>query len=302
MEEISKLSKRISLTANTDERIASHCVCCGSDSLNSSPAIIMPFISHRAFAWKPMKIDKHWGLKTIQPGMAYGLCNSLMCDNCNLLFMDIRFTANEMTSLYRDYRGEEYTKLREYYEPGYSLRNQELAQPLVYLKKTEEFIAGFVQNPQAILDWGGDTGINTPFKSVANIIDIYDISDKIGADGSSVTNKTKLLNKSFDLITCSNVLEHVPHPVSVLTQISEFMSKSTKLFIEVPFESLMIRGEKDNLLSMKRHWHEHINFFSEKSIICLLARSNFNILSMRSIPTNEKGNQSNVFQIICDRK
>jgi len=301
MEEILKLSKRIRLAASADERLASHCICCGSDNLNSSPAIIMPFITHRAFAWKPMKIEKHWGLKTIQSGMAYGLCNSLMCGNCNLLFMDIRFTANEMSSLYRDYRGEEYTKLREYYEPGYSLRNQELAQPLLYLQKTEEFIASFVPKPQAILDWGGDTGLNTPFKSIANMIDIYDISNKVGADGSSVTNKTKLLNKSFDLITCSNVLEHVPHPVSVLTQISEFMSKSTKLFIEVPFESLMISGDEDKILSMKRHWHEHINFFTEKSLRCLMLCSDLNILSMRSFPTNEKGNQSHVFQIICNK-
>jgi hypothetical protein len=42
------------------ERIATQCVCCGSENLKSSPAVLMPFVAHRTFGWKPAVIDKSW--------------------------------------------------------------------------------------------------------------------------------------------------------------------------------------------------------------------------------------------------
>ena len=38
------------------ERIAAQCVCCGSENLKSSPAVIMPFVAHRTFGWEPVFI------------------------------------------------------------------------------------------------------------------------------------------------------------------------------------------------------------------------------------------------------
>ena len=52
------------------ERIATQCVCCGGTRLKSAPAVLMPFISHRAFGWEPVVIDESWGLKTIRSGTA----------------------------------------------------------------------------------------------------------------------------------------------------------------------------------------------------------------------------------------
>ncbi len=287
------------LTVFSGERIAGHCVCCGSTSLRSSSAIMMPFISHRVFGWQPTQIEEHWGLKTISSGMAYALCNSLYCEECELLFMDIRFSDEEMSRLYHNYRGAEYTKLRDFYEPGYASRNQELAQPLVYLRETEDFLTKFVGRPQSILDWGGDTGINTPFKDVVAEVNIYDISEKLDHEGASVSDKHRLRSKSFDLITCCNALEHVPHPSTVLAEIKEFMTDATALFIEVPFETLRVQNTSASVLQMKRHWHEHINFYSEMALRSLIRHSGLQVLALRSIATNEKGNQAHVFQLIC---
>jgi len=288
------------LTVFSGERIAGHCVCCGSTLLRSSSAIMMPFISHRVFGWQPTRIEEHWGLKTIPSGMAYALCNSLFCDECELLFMDIRFSDDEMGRLYRNYRGAEYTKLRDFYEPGYESRNLELAQPLVYLRETEDFLRKFIRRPQVILDWGGDTGVNTPFKDVAEV-NIYDISEKLDGEGASVSDKHRLRSKSFDLITCCNVLEHVPHPSNVLAEIKEFMAEATVLFVEVPFETLRVQNTSADVLQMKRHWHEHINFYSEMALRSLMRHSSLQVLALRSIATNEKGNQDHVFQLICRR-
>ena len=73
-------------------RIAQQCPCCLNDDISFSPAVLMPFISHRAFNWKPAQIDETWGLSTIKNGNAYSLCNSMFCNRCGFLFLDIRFS------------------------------------------------------------------------------------------------------------------------------------------------------------------------------------------------------------------
>jgi hypothetical protein len=74
-----------------NERIAKNCVCCFNTQLVSSPAVLMPFVADRAFGWKPIKIEESWGLKTINNGYAYSICNTLYCSNCNFIFLDIYY-------------------------------------------------------------------------------------------------------------------------------------------------------------------------------------------------------------------
>ncbi|WP_139165774.1 hypothetical protein [Chromobacterium amazonense] len=134
---------------------AKQCIACDSTQLRSSPAILMPFVSHRALGWAPALIDESWGLRSISNGHAYALCLSVYCPNCELLFSDIRFDDQQMASLYFDYRGEAYTSLRDYYEPGYASRNLGLSRPLPYLGKSEEYILRYGTSPLSVLDWGG---------------------------------------------------------------------------------------------------------------------------------------------------
>ena len=105
-------------------RISQNCICCGSEDLLNSPAILMPFVSHRVFNWRPIVIDETWGLNTISNGKAYSICNTLCCVNCGLIYLDYRFSDSEMSNLYKNYRDEEYVNLRDYYEPGYKERNK----------------------------------------------------------------------------------------------------------------------------------------------------------------------------------
>ncbi len=93
---------------NRSERIAQYCPCCLSDQHTKSAAVLMPFVSHRALGWRPVRIDESWGLDTIPSGNAYSLCNSVQCKACGALFLDIRFSDIEMGSLYHEYRGEDF--------------------------------------------------------------------------------------------------------------------------------------------------------------------------------------------------
>jgi len=276
-------------------RIAEQCVCCGSSELDSSPAILMPFVAHRVFNWRPVDIDASWGLTTIQPGHAYSICNSLQCRRCSHVFLDIRFTASELDRLYCDYREADYTRLREHYEPGYTARNDQLTRGIDYLQTVEAWLLGHMEMPAAVLDWGGDSGTNTPFVGKAASVHIYDISNKpIIAGTQRVSIKTARAS-DYDLITCSQVLEHVPYPHQVLLDIFRTMAGKGFLYLELPFEELMQEDRADHHLR-KRHWHEHINFFSERSLSDLTRGCGFRTVASHVLDVTAAGKTGRIFQ------
>lgn len=284
--------------------IAQECVCCGSNDLAKMPAVLMPFVAHRALGWESVEIDTTWGLQTIPSGKAYSLCNSLLCNKCGLLFLDIRFDDAALGRLYEHYRGDDYTQLREKYEPGYVVRNRELQKGFNYVGTVEKFLESFVSLPITVLDWGGDTGINTPFKTEDNTIHIYDISNVPVCDDCSQVNLEQAKLTHYDLIVCSNVLEHTPYPQDVLLSIREIMDNETKLFIEIPHEVLTIQYPgKLERLKHKKHWHEHINFYTEESIRLLIEACRLELLDIQDIKIEQSEKAFNscfhAFMAVC---
>ena len=281
-----------------NERVATYCVCCGSSKIRSTPSILMPFIAERAFGWRPIEIDESWGLHSIKKGYAYSICNTLNCINCGLVFLDIRFSEQELNNIYYEYRGEKYVELRDFYEPGYKQRNQSLINGFEYNDKIESFLNQFLKLPVSILDWGGDTGKNTPFKNSNNTFDIYDISNALVIEGARSIDKDYALNNKYDLIICSNVLEHVSYPLNILLDIKICMKENTILYIEVPFEEIMMNGGTSAYLN-KKHWHEHINFYSELSLVKLIESVGLKSLSFNTLTIAAEGKKIYLIQIAC---
>ena len=283
------------------QHTATSCVCCGNDQLSRSPPILMPFIAQRIYGWEPAQIDESWGLKTIPQGIAYSLCNSLLCEQCGLLFLDIRFSDSEMMRLYENYRDNEYTILREKCEPGYTIRNKALLAGMAYIGDVENFLRPYLPKNVRVLDWGGDTGVNTPFKeSDANTIHIYDISGVDSFGRFQKVSKHTAANNSYDLIVCSNVLEHVPFPFKELAHIKSIMGPATVLYIEVPLENLVkVYQGGVKLLEKKRHWHEHINFYSRTSLEMLLACSGLSLLGLQVHDVEFEGKSHSLFMLVC---
>jgi SAM-dependent methyltransferase len=280
---------------------AATCVCCGSDQFIRSPAILMPFIAQRIYGWEPALIDESWELRTIPQGIAYPLCNSLLCEQCGLLFLDIRFSDNELARLYRNYRDEVYIQLREHYEPGYRKRNKEILHGINYMQDIEAFLRQHLPTTLSILDWGGDTGVNTPFKgNPSNAIHIYDISGVEALGRFPKVSKQSAAQNSYDLIVCSNVLEHVPYPHRLLGEIKAIMRPKTILYLEVPFENLLKKYEGGvNLVTKKRHWHEHINFFSRNSLEVLVSEAGLSLLSFQIQDIESEGKTCSQFMLAC---
>jgi len=280
------------------ERIATQCICCGSKILKSAPAILMPFVAHRVFDWAPALIDETWGLATVKNGHAYSICKSLYCIECGFLFLDIRFSKRELSKLYEDYRGYQYNALRELYEPGYTERNKSLDAGVDYIRDVEDFLQPHLNFPITILDWGGDTGKNTPFKDKNEALDIYDISNKDVIAGARAVSKREAHLNKYKLIVCSNVLEHVSYPSDLLSDILKAMDTDSILYIEVPLEEVVLNN-KQNLHLLKKHWHEHINFYSEKSLHFLVQNVGLEVIKIRRLQVKAGGKSSCMLQVAC---
>lgn len=279
-------------------RILGNCLCCGGSDLVKSPAIIMPFVADRALGYPPALIDESWGLNTVPYGYAHSICNTLGCLDCGFMFQDLRFSDAQMASLYDDYRGAEYTNLREKYEPGYRERNISLNHGISFHAEVESFLRPHLGLPINILDWGGDTGINTPFAAERSKLHIYDISNKSVIDGAKAVDLEEIARNHYSLVVCSHVLEHVPYPEEILIKISEIMGPDTVLYVELPAEKIMLNSENiKDIVRKKRHWHEHINFYSQNSLTALLDRSGFDILDFKVSGVMQNEQNTNIYQL-----
>jgi hypothetical protein len=76
------------------------------------------------------------------------------------------------------------------------------------------------------------------------------------------------------------------------------MHDQAVFYIEVPLENLMYQSDIDAHLR-KRHWHEHINFFSVSSIHQLVRRAGFNVKSSKILDIVVANKVGHVIQLAC---
>lgn len=280
--------------------IAQACACCGSSELERSPAILMPFVAHRVFGWVPVEVTAAWGLRDLALGHAYAVCNTLHCVACGLIFLDLRFDSEELGRLYQDYRGEEYTLLRDRYEPGYASRNQQLLRGGDYVAQVENLLVPLLPAPQRVLDWGGDSGVNTPFRGRLVKHHVLDISNRPLVKGAQRVDAREAREHHYQLVVLSQVLEHVPEPLALLYEVAGVLAADSLLYIEVPFEGLVqqittgLAGWED-----KRHWHEHINFYAETSLRALVVRAGLEVVSLGNLEVDVGNGPVLVFSLVC---
>lgn len=267
----------------------------------------MPFIADRALGLPPLTIRTEMGFRSIDNGIGYAMCKSLHCATCGHLFVDYRFNEVEMTRLYSGYRGREYSLLRNKYEPGYLSQNETLVNGNNYKHVVENFLSDLLPFTNlTILDWGGDTGRNTPFGSKASVVHIYDPSSK----PVELENAVNILSSnhfldSYQLVVLANVLEHIPFPADMLSDLKRYMVSSSILYVEVPYETIQVNALNEppySLGAMKYHWHEHINFFSKSSLLEVLHASGLEIVKIAAIEVDCESTGvsfTNILQAVC---
>lgn len=280
--------------------IALRCIACDALALERQAAVLMPFVAERALLWQACEITADWGLKSVPQGHALPLCSTLHCAECGMLFLDMRFDDAEMARLYADYRGAAYADQRERHEPGYAARNAGLVAGDQHIPAVESFLAPWVPAQPAILDWGGANGINTPLRGRATVHRVLDISGGSVVEGARAVSAAEAAAQRHDLVVLSNVLEHVADPLALLLQVRALLDAASRLYIEVPLEALMQDAESAaDAWRRKRHWHEHVNFFSPRALERLCARAELRLLD-RQLITAAGGAQQQA--LVCERR
>lgn len=282
--------------------LADECVCCGSRDLAASPAVLMPFVAKRVLGHDPVEITESWGLRDLRHGTAYTLCNSLQCRECGTLFLDYRFTDEQMAALYAGYRDAAYTLQRDRYEAGYArTMAQDYAHRHAYIAGVEAWLAPHLPDRPTVLDWGGGDGANTPFLGLGEI-HIHDISGVAVVANAERVQPGRLGRPAYDLVTCCQVLEHAPAPLNLLGDIAPLLSERTLLYVEVPHEPLMREHPGSiELAGHKRHWHEHVNFFTEAGLRRLLDRAGLRLVDVHFLAIDNGVRTGEVIGLLARR-
>lgn len=261
-------------------KTANDCVLCGGQIATRKPAIVAPFLARRIWAGESPPV------------------NLAQCKRCSFLFFNPRLEPHEEQRLYTGYRLEEYQRMRQSCEPWYTPRFNSSISGYTTLRRErlgatlQPYLAG-IPRPR-ILDFGGDRG-----QLVKNLIPnstgyTYDISKVEPLDGIVHCRDLEECRKATpDLIICSNVLEHVGFPRTIVDQIRQISTPRTLVFLEVPFESpfgatLVVRRlaqlgilaatRPKIALSLMRPGFlylmtEHINYYNQRSLDGLMVAS-----------------------------
>jgi hypothetical protein len=270
--------------------IAYRCICCDSQNLAKSPAVLMPFVAYRAFGHEPLEILAEWGFRDLRPGTAYTLCNSLQCRQCGMLFLDYRFTDTQMAALYAGYRDARYTQERDRFEPGYAVAAAPgFEKRSAYIAEVERWLAPHLPERPAVLDWGGGGGLNSLFLGRAAILHVHDISAVSCVEGVESARPEEFGRRHYDLLASCQVFEHVPRPFALIKSMLPALSAGTLLYLEVPYEALVreFPGSRE-LAPLKRHWHEHINFFNPDALVRLLERAGLRYIDHQTFSNGAK--------------
>jgi len=255
---------------------ATRCVVCDGKIRRRKRALVAPFLATRIWNWEPFCVDL------------------VQCENCGFQFYNPRLMDAELQNLYRNYRSQEYQRMRQASEPWYTEKfNADLASAASY--KVRRAKVGAILNEQLgskkisrILDYGGDRG-----DLVAGLLDgakpfVYDISGVEPAAGVTATSDPA--GCKADLVINSNVLEHVGFPKTLVSEILRTASKQSLVYLEVPVEypfglTRIARREAQIGVMALTHpslvryivrpstlymMHEHVNYFTEQSLTTLM--------------------------------
>lgn len=102
-------------------------------------------------------------------------------------------------------------------------------------------------------------------------------SRRLCADVRNEAYACGLFGRSFDLLVCTKVLEHVPDPLPFLAEMGRDLSEGGFLFLEVPDVSDLLHLPPDN----PRFYIPHIHFFSAATLGALLVRAGFAVRETR---------------------
>ncbi|MAI39071.1 class I SAM-dependent methyltransferase [Alteromonas sp.] len=175
----------------------------------------------------------------------------LQCSECDLVFVHPDFLPSAHTEK------SEYDKHENSFDDdGYKQFLRKLVNPLLSLINTGETALDFGCGPAAVLaKMLKDEGLN---------VDIYD---------PFYAPFEEVLNRSFDVITCTEAIEHFHHPAKEWSILTSMLNPSGIL-------AIMTKRVIDKERFATWHYKNdptHVSFFSERTFSYLARRDGFDI-------------------------
>ena len=215
---------------------------------------------------------------------------------------------------YKDYKGDglNYHK-KEYRNNNHGTRtNKELKNGLFTQKfhntrkeiceKRINVIEGFINECDSLLDIGagGGTFVNL-IKDKFSIVECQEISDicvnnlnKLGYPTYHGDFNSLNFNKTYDIVTCWHVLEHIKDVHLFVNKVSKITNKY--LVLEVPLIKSKGTRVRNITKNQDKDWDGHYHYFSQESIAELFKNS-FHILDLQ-----EPGIQSPSLTVLLKSK
>lgn len=242
----------------------STCPCCLSPSVQAGEGVFSPFFSLRALELSPIRIPSG-KFDDLEFGTSYFPVPTLFCTDCKSVSAGVRLDDKSLERYYEGYLDEEFIEQRIGVEPSFGRRMLGRSNQNTLRKRGEQhsyskLIDGYFSTvlgdiPLEILDFGGGTGANTPFRESSDC-SVFEID--------SEEREEHLLNRQWPAISMMNVLEHMMDPVDELAKVGKLLEPSSgRVLIEVPLETFMHQWEDaPDFWRRKFIWTEHFNCFS----------------------------------------
>ena len=166
------------------------------------------------------------------------------CRDCESRFFKIDIGDEALGRLYRDYRGEEYFRLRHGFEPWYTrAMNDGIGGEAEFAARRRAMLgvlarAGIANRFGDVLDHGGDRGqMVAPGGGLdADRPAVFEVSGVAPESGVEAIDRSELHARPWDLVLSCHVLEHVSDPGGYMDDLVKFGRPGSLFFIEVPNE------------------------------------------------------------------
>ena len=234
-----------------------------------------------------------------------------------------------MSLIYTSYRGDNYLRIRNKWEPWYTKDFNETHDHQSYINSRKKYLEIFLlnnleSNPNILVDYGGDKGQYVPNLNQKKSY-VLDVSEYDSLPGIEKISNLSEIEKP-DLVILSHVLEHVSDPVGML---EDLLEHSKVLYIEVPFGCPQPDRQKESntkflvtLLSSfnPRLWSgktqastgrksanrtlvqaEHINFFTNETFYAIARYLSASIICVDSSVPTPDGMEAKVIQCLISR-
>ncbi len=141
-----------------------------------------------------------------------------------------------------------------------------------------EFVMEHVSTSETVIDIGGNDGSLAKQFHARNYL-LVDPQASFGLKTTIEQVDLKPYKHELKLILSSHTLEHVPDPHVFMRKVSECMTEDDILALQFPSLEMLVEDSR-----MDHIHHQHIHYFSERSISRLLAKYGFKVIASKFNP------------------